>query len=679
MKMHIIGIELLDDKKDIFKNLKHKNKNFNDWYSFCGYDYCEKPPKIDSPISFYVSDNFYKFKNSDTNINISCIVGKNGSGKSTLLDVLYRIINNFAFCIKSIFPYNGCDLIYSSGFSAALYFSILQDDGKEYVGCIKNIDSEKLIVKLPNEKELEISIKNNKDVFEVDSGLSAENFSLSKLQDLFYTIVTNYSMYSFNPEDFETNDFYPEGIFHKNDAYITPIVLLPYRDSNGVILIDNERDLARQRIIALQIFLYNYKNGNHKIIKNKIPLKVSYRFDKTYIENHGAEEIKLLFEELQNKINNFLNNDLKTRDEYGKNLICNQLKYDKYFKYLKNSWAKRILQKNEKKDFSEFETDKEIVDSLLYYLACKTLKTCAHYGLFIKYINFRNNEQFADEVVDEILKDNTFITLKLRQCFNFFSLDYRYENGLYETNYKKIAEISCGEEKCIDDYFLQLPPSIFVTDLIFEDEFTKKEINLSSFSSGELQLLNSFSYVLYHLKNLECDKTELANKNNIDYPNYKNFLIVFDEAELYMHPEYQRLFLYILIESINNCNFNTKTQIQILIATHSPYILSDIPLQNVLLLDNGEIQTKNLLEDQTFAANIYDLLQKQFFMTAPIGEIAKNRINEIISFCKNETSFENVEEKIQIYDSVINNLGDSYFKNTLTYMLNKKRKELTNV
>lgn len=42
MKMDIIGIELLDDKKDIFKNLKHKNKNFNNWYSFCGYDYCEK-------------------------------------------------------------------------------------------------------------------------------------------------------------------------------------------------------------------------------------------------------------------------------------------------------------------------------------------------------------------------------------------------------------------------------------------------------------------------------------------------------------------------------------------------------------------------------------------------------------------------------------------------------------
>lgn len=677
--MHIIGIELLNDKKNIFKNLNHKNANFNGWYSFCSYDSCEKPPKIDSPISFYVSDNFYKFKNSNTNINISCIVGKNGSGKSTLLDVLYRLINNFAFCIKSIFPYNGCDLIYSLGFSAALYFSILQDDGKEYVGYIKNIDSKKLIVKLPNEKELEISIKNNKGVFEVDSGLSAENFSLSKLQDLFYTIVTNYSMYSFNPEDFESNDFYPEGIFHKNDAYITPIVLLPYRDSNGVILIDNERDLARQRIIALQIFLYNYKNGNHKIIKNKIPLKVSYRFDKTYIENHDKKEINALFKELQNKINNFLDTDLKTREVYGKNLICNQLKYNEYFKYLKNSWAKRILQKNEKKDVSEFEIDEEMAEGLLHYLAFKTLKTCAHYGLFIKYINFRKNEQFADEVVDEILKDNTFITLKLRQCFNFFSLDYRYENGLYETNYKKIAEISCGEEKCIDDYFLQLPPSIFETDLIFEDEFTKKEINLSSFSSGELQLLNSFSYVLYHLKNLECDKTELTNKNNIDYPNYKNFFLIFDEAELYMHPEYQRLFLYRLIELINNCNFNAQTQIQILIATHSPYILSDVPLQNVLLLDNGEIQTKNLFEDQTFAANIYDLLQKQFFMTAPIGEIAKNRINEIISFCKNEISFDNVEEKIQIYDSIINNLGDSYFKNTLFYMLNKKKKELTNV
>ena len=196
---------------------------------------------------------------------------------------------------------------------------------------------------------------------------------------------------------------------------------------------------------------------------------------------------------------------------------------------------------------------------------------------------------------------------------------------------------------------------------------------MSSFSSGELQLLNSFSYVLYHIKNLECDKSELANNTEIKYPNYENIFIVFDEAELYMHPEYQRQFLYKLIDAIYKCNFERIKQIQILIATHSPYILSDVPIQNLLMLENGEKRDSKITE-QTFGANIYDLLKNQFFMTAPVGEIARNKINEIIEFA-NSNSISDDEKQLENYICYVKNLGDSYLRNTLEYLLkNRKRR-----
>ena len=49
-------------------------------------------------------------------------------------------------------------------------------------------------------------------------------------------------------------------------------------------------------------------------------------------------------------------------------------------------------------------------------------------------LNYGNKILVDDEdeidVIDEILKDNTFITLKIRQCFYFFSMEYDFSNGI---------------------------------------------------------------------------------------------------------------------------------------------------------------------------------------------------------------------------------------------------------
>ena len=671
--MHIIGIELLDGKKHIIKNLKKKGdklqneKTFNGWYPFCSYNSNNsEPPKVCSTIIFDINSDFYRLDSkTNKNISVSCIVGKNGSGKSSLLELLYRIINNIGFCFQQITNYPGCDLQYEYGFKAKLYFSIWEEsNGEEYVGCFEINNDEKNYITYPNGrrvclgnvKHFDDDINNPWKIKNKDKGIELKN-----LEELFYSVVTNYSMHAFNPNDYE--NYYPYGIFHKNDAYTTPIVLLPYRNGEGVIDIENERELAKQRIIALQIFLY--KQYGSSLIYNRILLKISYRYlNKDEINSYTP----------YNKNLDRLNNVLKSK--YGKEIIkikpsknisFQKSSYKLYYNGLNRTWKKKIKEQCHV-DFENNCINKEIKDALLKYLIYKTVKICAYYEFFVDKFDFSNTETAFSNIINEILNDNTFITLKIRQCIEFIKNPLPVNEYLDVLNYLDISQFK-DYGKNIDAYFLKLPPAIFDTDLIFSDSKNdKSEIKMSSFSSGELQLLNSFSYVLYHLKNLECDKSELTKNNEIKYPNYENILIVFDEAELYMHPEYQRQFLYKIIDAIYKCNFERIKQIQILIATHSPYILSDVPIQNLLMLEDGE-KRYNKVTEQTFGANIYDLLKNQFFMSAPVGEIARKRINEIIEYTNSGSNSENLD-----YNEIVELLGDPYLRNSLKYMLEKRKR-----
>lgn len=688
--MHIIGIQLIDGKDSIIKNLKKKGDKlsdesiFNGWYPFCSYDTdIKEPPEIGSSIQFDINYDFYKISpDSKIDISISCIVGKNGSGKSSLLELYYRIINNIGFIYKYFDDYSGCDLTYEYGFSAKLYFSTLVN-GIEKTGCFEINNTNLNYLTIPGENKLCLGNIEYNDANEQEYPYSIKNFDrkleVKELEKLFYTVVTNYSMYAFNPDNYDKS-YYPSGIFHKNDGYVTPVVLLPYRNRLGIIDIENERELAQQRIIALQIFLY--KKGKTFLLENRMPLKISYKL------STSSEQNKYNYAKIEENLN-YLNDFIDAK--YGKKIIPQKIKkgepwgntnYNLYYMEIEKAW-KNVIYEKFKINFDELliESDKSLMDNneasivheiknrLLFYLIHKTIKICANYELFINQLSSLSAAEAVKNIVTHILKDETFITLKIRQCIEYIKEPLplkKDEDGFY-LDMDDFSE----DGKNVDYYFLKLPPAIFDTKLFFTNG-NNKPIPLSYLSSGELQLLNSFSYVLYHLKNLECNKALLSEDAEIDYPDYNNIVITFDEAELYMHPEYQRQFIYKLITAIYKCKFTQIKQIQILIATHSPYILSDVPSQNLLMLEDGEIR-HNKITEQTFGANIYDLLKNQFFMNAPIGEIARLKMNEIIEYanCKDKNGID--DNKIDHYLEVVEKFGDSYLRNTLMYMLNKKR------
>lgn len=136
-------------------------------------------------------------------------------------------------------------------------------------------------------------------------------------------------------------------------------------------------------------------------------------------------------------------------------------------------------------------------------------------------------------------------------------------------------------------------------------------------------------------------------KSFIDYLLFFNYLttteksiLLLDEPDLTIHPIWQRNYLNDLI------HFSKKIgkKIHFIITSHSPFLISDLPKENVIFLEkykkdedknqkegNCKIATPDI--NQTFGANIHTLLSNGFFMSDGLmGKFAKNKINEIKKF-----------------------------------------------
>lgn len=151
-------------------------------------------------------------------------------------------------------------------------------------------------------------------------------------------------------------------------------------------------------------------------------------------------------------------------------------------------------------------------------------------------------------------------------------------------------------------------------------------------SSGENLLLNQFGKIIKLLKINKKKKYFLPADANSNIPA-QSTVILLDEIEVSFHPEWQRIYLDFLLNFINSNIADSGTHIQLIIATHSPIILSDIPKQNSVFIKKN--MASNCIEviegNETFAANIFSLYQNAFFLNeAGIGALAEKKLCELI-------------------------------------------------
>ncbi len=737
--MQLIGVYLRECNEKIRKNLKE-----NTWYPFGSFEKCDvvvnekgianverlkelkdflkQNQEFNSII--YSLDTTESVCNSNIPININCIVGKNGSGKSSLLSIVFRIINNFSCRIKKHLKDHNQDYnpVWATGFDADLYYEL---NKKVYCISVKNNEHPDIsIAGIPEDVDSRVFlISETGDVF-CDTENALENSLLKKISEhFFYTVGTNYSLYS-NSVVTDEWDFKEEkwlgNIYHKNDGYFTPVVLVPYKSEWTTIDTKKELDLAKERISTLSLLVYAQTGSD--FIENLIPDRICYEMIEKSIYKNLIR--KKLIKIISNNDYSFV-----SFEDFGELYNLTSLFY-----HIKKIWRKYLFtREKEAKYLSFFNSNQKVsLSSSLYqnikentleYLSYKIIKMILYYDCYKnrfskKYNNILNEFKsehnkvlkVVKEIIEEIISDKiktNFTNLKIKQCLAFFNnIVFFVENksllellGKDATN-NKINEKNShdfvsvlkqkndypGDEKLSYDYiFENLPPAYFKKQFYFmkkaaDDGNEKSNITISSLSSGESQLLNSMSYAVYHIKNALSSEIQ-----------YRNINLIFDEAELYYHPEYQRTFIKDLLGIIKRSNLTGIKGINITLVTHSPFILSDIPSQNILCLKEGQ-QDKNSLQ-KTLGANFYDLLKNQFFMDSSIGAVTEKIVNEIlIDFnkiqCKDEKLI-TYEEKNKIrnkykksidmspnfYDNFIENLGDEYLNSTLKNMIGVIRNE----
>jgi len=201
--------------------------------------------------------------------------------------------------------------------------------------------------------------------------------------------------------------------------------------------------------------------------------------------------------------------------------------------------------------------------------------------------------------------------------------------------------------------------------LIFSNiEMVSNDLYFWNLSTGQ-QLLISYMGIIVrtHLKLIEKSKKQ-------------TFSIFIDEIETSLHPNWQKKSLFFIIKFLEHTKINTSfSNINFIINTHSPFILSDIPSQNIIFLDKDEKgNCKNVSKEvniETFGANIHTLLSHGFFMKDGLmGEFAKNKINEVIDYLNGKNSPIKDDDEAQRYIHII---GEPIVKRQLQRMLDSKK------
>ena len=152
-----------------------------------------------------------------------------------------------------------------------------------------------------------------------------------------------------------------------------------------------------------------------------------------------------------------------------------------------------------------------------------------------------------------------------------------------------------------------------------------------------------------------------------------NLILCFDEPEISLHPMWQKEYLNRFINFIKTLDKN----IHLVFTSHSPFLLSDLPKQNVIFLEKDEKTgkcanaTEKMKDFNTFGANIHTLLSHGFFMKDGLmGEFAKSKIDIAIKYLNQKTL---TQEQLDYCENIISIIGEPIIKRELQKMLDSKR------
>lgn len=155
-----------------------------------------------------------------------------------------------------------------------------------------------------------------------------------------------------------------------------------------------------------------------------------------------------------------------------------------------------------------------------------------------------------------------------------------------------------------------------------------------------------------------------------------NLILLLDEPENYMHPEMCRTFIRNLNVLLSKRNPNAE--LQVLISTHSPFMLSDVMASQVIKMDYDENGKCVISESEKpyYAANIHSIMADGFFLEYTIGEQARIFLEDKFKLlqrltCMNRNLSSLEKEELTMMRSLIPNIGDALIRHCFCMMLEK--------
>lgn len=250
---------------------------------------------------------------------------------------------------------------------------------------------------------------------------------------------------------------------------------------------------------------------------------------------------------------------------------------------------------------------------------------------------------------------------KLQEIVNFL---YEVCDGVDDTHTLYIDAFDNKKKEAIRKIRNCFLEKVFLVAHSFDLTYSHTPYASTRLSSGEYDMLRFFS----RLYDAVCVYPKRAD--NIKAPQ----LLLIDEAENSYHPEWQRMYISQLTQFVHALYLRKETasEFQIILTTHSPILLSDVPVMctNYLYKDEKDNHV-SILNDrhETFGANIFDLYRDSFFMNnGLVGEFAQQKIRKIQK---------DIEDGVMGADDIekeINMIGDRGIRAYLQTMLDENNK-----
>lgn len=639
--MELLYVWINKSKKHIFE--KQSIPLTSEYYIVFNPD--SKKLEINKNIDYF---NIFK---EDNIVNVSAIVGENGSGKTTILDfivenslLIHRVDDEDYEAYNEREKEYGTSIeVYKLDTGEIKVTHNIEDGFRVYLDG-EILDDDNIIDY--NDSRIKQRNLDNVDLKENISIIPLTNATYVESSGVSYGLGYGDTLH-LNPE---TIKYYSNNFFEMKTGQ-TNLTLIP---TNFNLL---------NRVFTSKNNINKFQNILYSLYMKKLIMKDENRDEVKSNSGKFLEKIKLSSD---NYIRILEGNDIVVKgfnlhDEYKKT-FNEKLKIWKNIKIkpiedvvINNLMFNFILELDYIYDILNHKTinNKQNINSNveMLYNECKKIVTKKDFKELTKAII--RKRILSSNLQKEIEQTEEQIYAKVEESYekikNEIELEYRYFKNAEEeiSKLQKITKdlyksdnnfpqkdlafqswLECSYEHNHEEYlaFLDYIYTLKKGDTSFVLKYLN--IDFDNMSSGERAYLNFFSWL---------NSMDFFNEINPNAPKglKSNVLLLIDEIDLYLHPEWQTTFIDKLLSDLKSIMNDRK--IQVIFTTHSPIMLSDIPKSNVVFLKKTIIngKKKHYIMDRneqsnTFGANIYDLFNNSFFLSDKgiVGSFALKKINK---------------------------------------------------